>query len=130
MSLKGLRNRDLVDGTVTLEEFSVDAITNADLLVQSCLRLDAFAWQKLVDDYAPVVVLAIQEIAASTGRQIDQTEIDRLTREVFQQLRENDFAVLQEYDRRASLETFLVVVTRRIVQASVSPADEANGPES
>ncbi len=95
----------------------MDAISNADQLVRACLRHDPFAWQKLVDEYAPVVVLAVRQLGESTGRSFDQQEIDRLTGEVFKQLRVNDYALLREFELRSSLETFVVVVTRRVVQS-------------
>ena len=94
----------------------MDAISNADQLVQACLRHDAFAWQKLVDEYAPVVVLAIGQLAESTGRTVDQAARDELTRNVFEQLRDNDYALLRQFDRSSSLETFMVVLTRRLFQ--------------
>ncbi len=94
----------------------MDAISNADQLVQACLRRDAFAWQKLIDEYAPIVIQAVRQLGESTGRSFEQPEIEQLTRDVFEQLRADDYALLQQFDPRGSLETFVVVVTRRVVQ--------------
>lgn len=90
------------------------AMTGADQLVQACLRGDAFAWQRLVDEFAPVVVQAIVELGSSTGRQPGSAEIEQLTRTLFRNLRVDDFSLLREYRNTASFRTFLVGVTRRL----------------
>jgi RNA polymerase sigma-70 factor (ECF subfamily) len=103
----------------------LDVISNADQLVDACLRDQPFAWQKLVDEYAAVVVLAVRQLGDSTGRAFVQSDIDRLTREVFEQIRANHYALLATFDRSASLETFMVVVARRVVQASTNRGNPA-----
>jgi hypothetical protein len=96
----------------------LDAISNANQLVDACLAGEPFAWQRLVDEYAPAVIQAIQELGESTGRQFSPADINRLTRDVFEQMRQDDFGLLRTYDPRATFETFVVVITRRIIHAA------------
>ncbi len=90
-------------------------MTDENRLVQSCLQQRPFAWQQFVDAFLPVVLQTIQEIAVQTSQQWPESQHEQFSRQVFRQLRDDDFQLLRDWDSELDFTTYLVIATRRIV---------------
>jgi RNA polymerase sigma-70 factor (ECF subfamily) len=84
-------------------------------LIQAALRGEPFAWEKLVDELLPTVMGIVDRIATSRGAHLDAAQRDELVAAVFQALADDAMAALRHYDGRSTLETFVTVVARRVV---------------
>lgn len=89
-------------------------------LLDRCLKNAPQAWEDFVDRFAGLVVQVVDHAARS--RQVSCTEADKedIVAEIFCRLIENDWELIREFRREASLATYLTVISRRIAVRSLT----------
>ena len=93
----------------------LDSKADESLLIHACLQQRPFAWQSFADRFLPTVLKTIQEIDVQTVRGWPESQHHELARTIFWRLKQDDFQLLREWDNATDFETWLVVLTRRIV---------------
>jgi RNA polymerase sigma-70 factor (ECF subfamily) len=88
-------------------------------LLQRCLARKPRAWEDFVDRFLGLVLHAVQHSAQSRSVRLTNEDREDLASEVFLALVKDDFAVLRNFRGDSSLATYLTVVARRIVVASM-----------
>lgn len=72
-------------------------------------------WRRFVDRYAGTVVQVVQHCRQTQKWTLTSPEANDIVISVFEQLAENDLAILRRFDTSTSFNTFLTVVSRRII---------------
>lgn len=72
-------------------------------------------WRRFVDRYAGTVVQVVQHCRQTQKWTLTSKEVSDVVISVFEQLAENDLAILRRFDTSTSFNTFLTVASRRIV---------------
>lgn len=72
-------------------------------------------WRRFVDRYAGTVVQVVQHCRQTQKWTLTSKEANDVVVSVFEQLAENDLAILRRFDTSTSFNTFLTVASRRIV---------------
>ncbi len=93
-------------------------------LVQACVDERPFAWQRFVDQNLGTVIQVIDQINDSTSLKLSRSDRESAARLVFETMRADDCALLRRYREYANFETFLVLMTRRIMKKSASESEE------
>lgn len=90
--------------------------SSADLqLLDELFSSPALHWRRFVDRYASTVVQVVQHCRQTQKWTLTSKEADEVVVSVFEQLAENDLAILRRFDTATSFTTFLTVASRRIV---------------
>lgn len=101
--------------TTILAVIILDARADENWLVQSCLSQRPFAWQHFVDRFLPVVLKTIQEVDVQSSRGWQESVQHEMSQAVFKRLKQDDCQLLRDWDTSTDFETWLIVVTRRVV---------------
>ncbi|MEX0791653.1 MAG: hypothetical protein WD045_00850 [Pirellulaceae bacterium] len=88
-----------------------------DQILDDCLKRRPEAWNRFVDRSIPIVLRVIDQCHESQGEPQDHSRRPELARHVFSELMAEDFGLIRAFRRRCSWETYLTVITRRIVLA-------------
>lgn len=88
-------------------------------LLQRCLARKPRAWEDFVDRFLGLVLHAVNHSAQSRSVRLTNEDREDLTAEVFLALIKDDFAILRHFRGESSLATYLTVVARRIIVASM-----------
>jgi RNA polymerase sigma-70 factor (ECF subfamily) len=88
-------------------------------LLQRCLARKPRAWEDFVDRYLGLVLHAVNHAAQSRSLRLSNEDREDLAAEVFLALVKDDFAILRHFRGESSLATYLTVVARRIIVASL-----------
>lgn len=86
-------------------------------LLDDCLRQAPNAWEDFVDRFMGLTLHVIDQTVAVRGMPLTSGERVDLCEAVFRALRYDRFALLRDFDQKASFSTWLVVVVRRLVVA-------------
>ena len=92
-------------------------------LLQSCIDGRPFAWQRFVDQYLGTVIQVIDQIAETTSLKLSKSDRESSAKLVFETLRADDCDLLRRYREYANFETFLVLVTRRVINRKSLESD-------
>lgn len=95
-------------------------------ILQSCVEGHPFAWQRLVDQYLGTIIQVIDQIAESTSLKLSKSERELTAKMVFEALRADDFELIRRYREYANFETFLILVTRRVIKKKWSDGDSTS----
>ncbi|MGL4460691.1 MAG: hypothetical protein ACRDD1_13280 [Planctomycetia bacterium] len=83
-------------------------------LLDRCLAHEDGAGAELVDRYVGAVYHAVGEAARARNATLQPVDFEALAAAVFNGLAADDFAVLREFDRKASLASYLGAFARRV----------------
>ncbi len=95
---------------------SNDASSDQPLL-DACLDGNPLAWQQFVDRFLPLVLLTLQQLEEQADRNWDVAEQHKKAIQIFGHLKSDEFQALKQRDPNLSMETWLIVVTRRLALA-------------
>jgi RNA polymerase sigma-70 factor (ECF subfamily) len=84
-------------------------------LLDRCLANEPGAWKDFVDRFHGLFVHVVNHTAHVRSVRLSQDDVDDLCAEVFLTLLANNYAVLQHFQGRCSLATYLSVIARRAV---------------
>ncbi len=97
------------------------ALTEKDKnLLLRCLGRKDGAWEDFVDRFTGLVVHVVVSTTSQRGASISPEDRDDLVAEVFLAIVKSDFAVLRHFRGQSSLATYLAVIARRVVVASLA----------
>lgn len=96
-------------------EPSTSALSDADRrLVAACIAGEANAWETLVDRYGRLIAHVASRTASQRGQTVGPADREDLVAEVVLELLRNDASALRSFAGRASLPTYLTVISRRV----------------
>lgn len=97
-----------------------DLLTAQDRdLLRLCLASAPGAWEAFLDRFSGLLAFVAERSAAQRGISLNAADRDDLVADVMVEILRNDAAVLRGFAGRASLATFLTVVTRRVCVRSL-----------
>jgi RNA polymerase sigma-70 factor (ECF subfamily) len=88
-------------------------------LLQRCLARKPRAWEDFVDRFLGLVLHAVNHSAQSRSVRLTNEDREDLAADVFLALVKDDYAILRHFRGESSLATYLTVVSRRIIVASM-----------
>lgn len=83
-------------------------------LVAACLTDEPGAWESLIDRFGRLIAHVVSRTARQRGIAIGAADRDDLVADVLVELLRNDAACLRAFAGRASLPTYLTVISRRV----------------
>jgi RNA polymerase sigma-70 factor (ECF subfamily) len=84
-------------------------------LLDRCLARKPRAWEDFVDRFTGLVIHVINHTARCRSIMLTSADREDLTAEVFLAIIRDNFAVLRRFQGKASLATYLTVISRRVV---------------
>ncbi len=97
------------------------AMTNVDrILLQHCLDHTPGAWNDFVDRFLGLIYHVIRHTAHQRSLPLRPEDTEDLAAEILLQIVEKDYAVLRQFQGKASLSTYLAVIARRICVQEMS----------
>lgn len=84
-------------------------------LLERCLARDSRAWEEFVDRFAGLLCQVVEHCAGVRHLSLDAAQKEDLCAEVLVTLIRDDMAVLRRFQKRASLATYLTVISRRVI---------------
>ncbi|MCI0492561.1 MAG: sigma-70 family RNA polymerase sigma factor [Planctomycetes bacterium] len=84
-------------------------------LLERCLNGKPRAWEDFVDRFMGLVVHVINHSAQCRSINLNATDREDLTAEVFLAIVDNNMAALRHFRGKSSLATYLTVIARRVV---------------
>jgi len=90
-------------------------------LIEACIDGNPLAWQQLVDRFLPVILLTVTKLDEQADRDWDTTEKHERAIRVFEYLKSEDFQPLRTKDRDLNMETWLILITRRLALSDNKP---------
>jgi len=83
-------------------------------LLQRCLTRQPGAWNDFVDRYLGLVYHAVHFTAHLRSARLSPEDVEDIAAEVLVQIVADDYKVLRQFQKHASLATYLTVIARRI----------------
>jgi len=94
---------------------STSALSDEDRrLVAACLAAEPGAWESLVDRFGRLIAHVVSRTARQRGIVLAAADREDLVADVLVELLRNDAACLRAFAGRASLPTYLTVISRRV----------------
>lgn len=91
------------------------ALTDVDeALLKRCLAKQSGSWNDFVDRYLSLIYHAIHYTAHLRSAKLVPEDVEDIASEVLVQIVADDYKVLREFKREATLATYLTVIARRI----------------
>ena len=103
---------------------AVSAAADAAIL-QACLAGQPNAWDGFVDRFAGLLGHVVTRCGVQRQMALSEADRDDVVAEILAELLKNDAAVLRSFTGRASLTTYLIVISRRVAVRSMCRALEA-----
>ncbi|MGF1580405.1 MAG: RNA polymerase sigma factor [Gemmataceae bacterium] len=83
-------------------------------LLQRCLDKEPGSWNDFVDGYLGLIYHVIHHTSHLRSIPLTPEDVEDLAAEVLLQIVADDYAVLRQFQKKASLSTYLAVIARRI----------------
>jgi RNA polymerase sigma-70 factor, ECF subfamily len=83
-------------------------------LLQRCLTRQPGAWNDFVDRYLSLVYHAVHYTAHLRSARLSPEDVEDIAAEVLVQIVADDYKALRQFQKQASLATYLTVIARRI----------------
>lgn len=113
---------------------STSALSDDDRrLVAACIAGEPNAWETLVDRYGRLIAHVASRTASQRGQTVGPADREDLVAEVVLELLRNDASALRSFAGRASLPTYLTVISRRVAARRMHdalPAGERRPPRA
>jgi len=97
-------------------------------ILQACLAGLPGAWDGFVDRFAGLLGHVVTRCGVQRQMALSEADRDDVVAEILAELLKNDAAVLRAFTGRASLTTYLIVISRRVAVRSMCRALEAPPP--
>jgi len=91
-------------------------------ILQACLAGQPGAWDGFVDRFAGLLGHVVTRCGVQRQMALSETDRDDVVAEILAELLHNDAAVLRAFTGRASLMTYLIVISRRVAVRSMCRA--------
>ena len=97
-------------------------------ILQACLAGQPGAWDGFVDRFAGLLGHVVTRCGVQRQMALSEADRDDVVAEILAELLKNDAAVLRAFTGRASLTTYLIVISRRVAVRSMCRTLEAPPP--